>query len=292
MDQELRIDQALIQTLIAAQFPQWKHLPLAPAPATGTDNAIFRLGADMAVRLPRRASAAEQAGKEQRFLPALAPHLPLPIPAPLAMGEPGVDYPWRWSICRWIEGEAATSSPFDEIPAARDLAAFVGALQRINPKDAPPPGPHNFFRGVPLARRDDATRAAIPQLADMLDTGALMSVWELALRAPAWNGAPVWIHGDLHPGNILVRKGRISGVIDFGGLCAGDPACDLMAAWTMFGPGGRAAFRNALDGDEASWSRARGWALSFGAIALAFYRDRNPVLAHIARHAIEQALIE
>ncbi|HEV7694435.1 MAG TPA: aminoglycoside phosphotransferase family protein [Hyphomonadaceae bacterium] len=293
-EDEIGIGEALARRLVASQFPQWKDLPLVRVPAGGTDNAVFRLGADMAVRLPRRPSAAEQVEKEQRFLPGLQRSLPLAIPAPIAAGRPGEGYPWSWSICGWIEGEAAFAAPFDEIAAARDLAPFIGALHRIDAAGGPAPGPHNFFRGVPLAQRDRSTRAAIVKLVDMFEADELTVTWEQALHTPAWSGPPKWIHGDLHPGNILVQDRRISGVIDFGGLGVGDPACDLMAAWTVLGAEGRAAFRDALNvieaADDDAWSRGRCWALSFGVIALAYYRDSDATLSGIARRSIEQAL--
>ncbi|HEX5502436.1 MAG TPA: aminoglycoside phosphotransferase family protein, partial [Thermomicrobiales bacterium] len=232
-----------------------------------------------------------QVEQEQRWLPALAPFLPLPIPVPLARGMPGEGYPWPWSVNRWLEGENATIGRLAEPhQAATALADFIAALQRIDSAGGPPPGRHNSFRGGPLARRDASTRAAITALRDTLDTAAATAAWESALHAPAWPGPPVWIHGDLQPANLLVAQGRLGAVIDFGCLGVGDPACDTMVAWTFLTAATREVFRAALPVDDATWARARGWALSFGLIALPYYRATNPVLAGIARQAIGEAL--
>jgi aminoglycoside phosphotransferase (APT) family kinase protein len=288
---EVPIDAALVRRLIAAQFPQWADLPITPVPSAGTDNAIYRLGDGLAVRLPRIHSATAQIDKEAAWLPVLAPHLPLDVPVPLAVGVPGEGYPWRWSICRWLDGVNATLDQLaDPVAAAITLAEFITALQAIDAGDGPPPGAHNFHRGVPLIRRDASTRAAIASLDGLIDTAAALAAWESALRAPAWDRPPVWIHGDLQAGNLLARQGRLSAVIDFGGLGVGDPACDLMVAWNLFPPDAREAFRAALAVDDAAWTRGRGWALSFGVIALPYYQHTNPGLAGIARQAIEAVI--
>lgn len=290
---EVEIGDALVARLLAAQFPSWAGLSLERHASAGTDNAIYRLGGDLAVRLPRIHWATGQVDKEHRWLPALAPFLPLAIPTPVARGEPGEGYPWRWAVHRWLEGENATPERLaDPRQAAADLARFVAALQRIEATDGPPPGPHNASRGVPLASRDRQTRAAIAALDGLLDTGAATAAWEAALRAPAWQGPPVWLHGDLQSGNLLAQQGRLSAVIDFGCLGVGDPACDVMAAWTFFSAEARDVFRAGLPVDEATWARGRGWALSFGLIALPYYRDTNPGLAGIARHAIDEVLAD
>jgi len=290
---EVDADVPLVCRLLTAQFPQWADLPIEPVHAAETDNAIYRLGSDMAVRLPRIEGATGQVDKEHRWLPRLAPLLPLAIPAPLAKGAPGEGHPWQWSVYRWLAGEHATSERIADLrKAARDLAQFVAALQRIDPTGGPLPGAHNSFRGVPLSMRDAETRAAIASLAGMLDTGAVTAAWDAALQAPAWHGPPVWIHGDLLPLNLLVERGRLSAVIDFGCLGLGDPACDLMVAWTFLDAQTRAVFRAALPDDDVTWARGRGWALSFGLIALPYYQSTNPVLAGIARRAIDEALAD
>jgi aminoglycoside phosphotransferase (APT) family kinase protein len=290
---EVDIDVSFVGRLLAAQLPQWAHLPLEPVCSAGTDNAIYRLGDDMAVRLPRIHGATGQVNKEHQWLPKLAPLLPLAIPVPLAKGTPGEGYPWHWSVYRWLEGENVTIERLtDPGQAATELAQFITALQRIDPTGGPPPGPHNFSRGEPLAMRDTRTRAAIATLHGTLDTDAATAAWEAALQAPAWPGPAVWIHGDLQPGNLLARQGRLSAVIDFGGLGVGDPACDLIVAWNLLSAGTRDVFRAALPVDDATWARGRGWALSVGLIALPYYQSTNPVLADISRRAIDEALAD
>jgi aminoglycoside phosphotransferase (APT) family kinase protein len=290
---EVDTSVSLVARLLAAQFPQWADLPIEPVRSAGTDNALYRLGDDMVVRLPRIHWAIGQADKEHRWLPRLAPFLPLAIPVPLAKGDPGAGYPWHWSVYRWLEGENATIERIADLrQAATDLAQFVAALQRIDAMGGPPPGLHNSSRGVPLAMRDAQTRAAIATLDGVLDAGAVTAAWEAALRAPAWRGPPVWIHGDLQSGNLLAQQGRLSGVIDFGCLGVGDPACDVMAAWVFLSADTRDVFRAVLQVDDATWARGRGWALSFGLIALPYYQSTNPVLAGIARRAIDEALAD
>ena len=290
---ERDIDAALVRRLLAAQFPQWAELTLAPVESAGTDNVLHRLGGDMVVRLPRRPGATGQVEKEHRWLPELAPLLPLAIPVPLAEGRPGEGYPWSWSVYRWLEGDTATEGRVtDPGQAARSLGQFVAAMQRIDPSGGPRPGAPNSSRGVPLATRDAETRAAIRALSDVYDAAALTAAWEAALAAPAWHGAPVWLHGDLHAANLLADRGRLCAVIDFGCLGVGDPASDVMVAWTYLSPDTREVFRAELAVDDATWSRGRGWALSMGAIALPYYHRSNPVLASIARHAIDQALAD
>ncbi len=290
---ELDIDASLVYRLLAAQFPQWADLPIEPVHSAGTDNAIYRLGSALAVRLPRIENATGQVDKEHQWLPALAPHLPLAIPVPLAKGVPGAGYPWRWSVYTWLEGENATSKHIaDPEQAARDLAQFITALQRIDPTDGPHPERSNSFRGVPLSTRDAETRVAITELDGMLDTSAVTAAWDDALLAPAWQGPPVWIHGDISPLNMLVERGRISAIIDFGCLGIGDPACDLQVAWNLLSAQTRDIFRAALSVDDATWARGRGWALSVGLIALPYYQSTNPVLANLARRAIDEVLAD
>ncbi len=287
------INTALVRRLLAAQFPQWAHLPIKPIRPTGTDHAIYRLGSDKAVRLPRVDWAIEQVEKEHRWLPRLAPHLPLAIPVPLALGTPGEGYPWPWSISRWLAGQNAIIERIaDPAQAARELAHFIVALERADPVGGPPPGPHNFFRGEPLARRDESIRANIAKLSGILDTEAVIAAWEAALQAPAWDGLPVWIHGDLHPGNLLVERGRLSAVIDFGGLGVGDPACDLMVAWYLLPAEARRVFRDVLQIDDATWVRGRGWALWMATGGVTYYAHTHPALSDLARHTIEEVLAD
>jgi aminoglycoside phosphotransferase (APT) family kinase protein len=292
-DDEVDIDVSLVRRLVAAQFPQWAALPIHPFPSAGTANAMYRLGADMAVRLPRTLEVTREVEKEHRWLPILAPLVPLAIPLPLGKGAPDEGYPWHWSVYRWLEGETATIERIsDPDQAASELARFIAALERIDPVDGPPPGRHNFGRGVPLAMRDERTRAAIVSLEGTLDTVAVTEAWDVSLRAPSWGEPPVWIHGDLLPNNLLVDQGRLSAIVDFGGLGVGDPACDMLGAWSLFSGQARVAFRAQLSVDEATWIRGRGWALSVALIALPYYRSTNPEFAALAMHMIDEVLAD
>lgn len=288
---EVDSDASLVRRLLAAQFPQWADLPVVRIDSAGTDNAIYRLGDDMAVRLPRIHWAVGQVDKEHHWLPRLAPHLPLAIPAPLAKGKPGEGYPWDWCVCRWLEGENATVARLtDPRQAAIDLAQFITALQRIDTAGGPRADPNS--RGAPLRMRDTYTRKAIAALHGMYDAGAVTAAWELALRAPDWNRAPVWFHGDLLSGNLLVVRGRLSAVIDFGSLGVGDPACDLMIAWNLFSAENRDVFRAALAVNDATWARGRGHALSQAVAFIPHYLNTNPVGVANARRAIDAVLAD
>jgi len=285
------LNEATIRELLSTQFPGWAELPLSQVDSAGTDNALFRLGERMVIRFPQQESSAVQLEKELKWLPILAPQLPLAVPEPLGWGKPGSGFPWNWGIFNWIDGADAASSPFsDPLQAARSLGEFLKALQAVDPAGGPMPGEHNFFRGVPLAERDGAVRDAVKGLAGDIDAGLALSAWKKALSTPVWNKAPAWIHGELHGGNLLADKRGLCGVIDFGRLGLGDPACDLMVAWTLLPPEARGTFRKALLADAAAWERGRGWALSFGLIALAAYKDSNPGLSKIARRAIDEVL--
>jgi aminoglycoside phosphotransferase (APT) family kinase protein len=283
---------SLVRRLLAGQLPQWASLPLQPVRFAGTDNAMYRLGDDMALRLPRRERTNARLEKERRWLPRLAPLVPLAIPVPLAAGKPAEGYPFEWSIYHWLQGEAATESPIEDLgQAAADLAGFIRALQRVDSAGGPKPGEHNFFRGVPLAQRDDGTRESIRALEGLVDTEAVTAAWDAALGAPEWTRLPVWIHGDLDLRNLLVENGRLCAVIDFGGLGVGDPACDVMVAWKVLSADAREVFRRALAVDDATWARGRGWALSQALIALSYYTlETNPVLVREARRWMGEVL--
>jgi aminoglycoside phosphotransferase (APT) family kinase protein len=289
---ELDIDVALVARLLAGQFPEWADLPIEPVVPRGTDNAIYRVGSDLAVRLPCRPSTSGTLEKEHRWLPELAPLLPVAVPAPVARGQPGPGYPLPWSVYRWLEGVDATIGRIaDRRELAAALAEFIAALERIDTTGGPPPGEHNFFRGEPLVHRDPATRAAIASLGERVDIAAVTVAWEQALRAPEWRLAPVWIHGDLDARNLLVLDGRLGAVIDFGGLGVGDPACDAMVAWKLFDAQTREQFRAQLAFDEATWSRGRGWAVSQAVIALAYYTlETNAVLVAEAERWLAEVL--
>jgi aminoglycoside phosphotransferase (APT) family kinase protein len=287
-----KIDAALARRLVGSQFPHWADLPVEPVAAGGWDNRTFRMGRDMAVRLPSAAPYAAQVEKEHRWLPILAPALPLPIPVPLAIGEPAHGYPWRWSIYRWLPGQAATLARIADLPAfATALAEFLAALQGIDAADGPPAGPHSFWRGGPLAIYDAETRRAIVALGERIDSRAVTAVWDAALAA-AWSGAPVWVHGDVAAGNLLVKDGHLTAVIDFGCSGVGDPACDLAIAWTLFEDESRQAFRSALPLDASAWARGRGWALWKALIVLAALPGANPLGAGNALHIIKAVLAD
>ena len=279
---ELDIDDALVRRLLAEQFPEWAGLPLSRVEPAGTVNAIFRLGDELAVRLARRKGPTQPGGKEADWLPRLAPQLPLEIPVPVAQGRPSADYSWFWEVHTWVEGETVPVEEIDAIQAARDLVALVAALQQIDPAGAPP------GRGIPLADRDPEFRHWLARF----DGGPRVTAeWERALAAPPWDGPPVWHHGDLDVRNWLVRDGRISGVIDWGSMGVGDPACGVMVAWKLHSAAARDAFREALPTDDATWERARGWALSQAVAALAYYTpENNAALYHEAESWLELAL--
>ncbi|MEU5899458.1 MULTISPECIES: aminoglycoside phosphotransferase family protein [Streptomyces] len=290
------IDAALAGRLVGTQFPQWSALPLTLLEPAGSDHVIYRLGDDLAVRLPRHDGAVGQAAKESVWLPRLAPHLPLAIPVPVAVGEPDFGYPWPWAVSRWLDGEVATAESLaDSSRAAVQLAEFLTALQTFVPDgssaDGGLAGVGEDLAGEPLAARDRATRAAIAELDGVFDATAMTELWDAALHAPAWDRPPVWFHGDFHTGNLLTVDGRLSAVIDFGGLGIGDPACDLMIAYTLMSAGSRAAFRAALGVDDATWTRGRGWALATGLNAYTTYAAVSPGVAAQTSRQITEALI-
>ncbi|MEV4310470.1 aminoglycoside phosphotransferase family protein [Nonomuraea sp. NPDC049624] len=281
------ITDALARDLVDTQFPQWAGLPLKLLDPAGSDHVIYRLGEELSVRLPRHDGAVGQAEKEAEWLPRLAPHLPLAVPVPVAVGQPDLGFPWRWSVSQWLEGEPATVEALaGSSEAAVTLAGFLTALQRFTPDAVPGEG----LSGRPLADRDRDTRAAIARVAGVFDAAAMTELWDAALAAPAWNRPPVWFHGDFHTGNLLTADGRLSAVIDFGGLGLGDPACDLTIAFTLMTLSSRAAFRAVLGVDDATWARGRGWALATGLNAYVTYAAVNPRVAAQTTRQITEAL--
>jgi aminoglycoside phosphotransferase (APT) family kinase protein len=258
---KVKIDTELVKRLVASQFPQWKNLPVQPVANGGWDNRTFHLGDKWIVRMPSAAEYASQVEKEYMWLPRLAPLLPLSIPEPIAKGESGEGYAWKWLIYSWIEGEpAATANIADLNDFADSLAHFLIALQHIDTKEGPLPGPHSFYRGGALKTYDDETRKAIAALEGKIDIDTAIDLWESALTT-TWEGAPAWVHGDISAGNLLVKEGKLNAVIDFGQLTVGDPACDLAIAWTLFRGESRGVFRKTLQLDDGTWSRGRAWAL-------------------------------
>ena len=285
---EIRTDADLVRRLLAGQFPQWADLPIDRVASYGTDHDIYRLGDHLAARLPRIGWATEQAAKEAEWLPKLAPRLPLAVPVQLAMGQPAEGYPFVWSVYEWLPGENAQRTIGDVEQAAVDLAACIRALRAVDTTGAHPRPPG--ARGAPLAELDAEVRRSIGQLGDRIDGDAALRSWHESLDAPAWEGPEVWVHGDLLPGNLLVVDGRLSAVIDFGGLNVGDPACDLQPAWNVFAGASRARFRAELEVDDASWLRGRGWALYQAVVALPYYWDTNPGMIRQASHALAEVL--
>jgi aminoglycoside phosphotransferase (APT) family kinase protein len=287
---EIEVTEPIVRGLIDEQFPRWRDLPLR-AVSWGTVNAVYRLGADLCVRVPRRAEWAAGLEQEVRWLPVLAPSLPVPIPQPVALGAPSDDYPVAWAVYTWLDGTPMLEvRRVDQTAIAEELAGFVAAMQRIGLPSDPPAS----NRRVPLAARDEPVRASIPRLAvDGIDVVAVTAAWEHALSAPTWSGAPVWIHGDLMPTNLLIRgDGRLAGVLDFGACTTGDPACESLLAWMTLTSASRARYRELVALDDAAWARARGWALSVAVLAAPYYRRTFPVFAGVARRAIGEVLAD
>jgi aminoglycoside phosphotransferase (APT) family kinase protein len=286
-DDEVDIDAGLVGRLVAEQFPHLADLPITEVRSTGTVNAIYRLGDRLCARLPRVAEWAPDLDREWRWLPELAPRLPLRVPEPVGRGRPGGSYPFSWTIYGWIDGQPyADGLVDDERRAAEDLARFVVDLRRIDPVGAPRGGRR------PLRELDAVTREVIESARGVIDGDAAVAAWERALRAPAWAGSPVWIHSDLLRPNVLVRDGRVCAVIDFGGVGVGDPAADVIAAWSVFGRAGRGVFRAALEVDDGTWERARGFALHQAALIVPYYGETNPGFVASARRTIEEVLAD
>jgi aminoglycoside phosphotransferase (APT) family kinase protein len=284
---EIPTDVALVRRLLAAQFPRWADLPIERVSSSGTVNALYRLGDDMVVRLRRTPRwGAGAIDRDVRWLPRLAPLLPVAIPLPLAKGAPGAGYPWDWGIYTWLRGDHPTvDGAADADSLAKELARFLRALHRVGLADGPPTA-----RGSSLGRFDDATRAALAALDGVIDTAAATAAWDVALQTPEWSDAPVWVHGDVMPANLLVRDGSLVGVIDWELLGLGDPACDLAVAWNLLRTGPREVFRAELGVDDETWARGRGWALWTGLVALPYYKETNPALADNARYRIGEVL--
>lgn len=288
---EVSVTVDLVRRLLEAQHPDLARLPLEVL-ANGWDNLVCRLGKDLLVRLPRRALAADLVRHEQRWLPVLAPRLPLPVPAPVRVGAPALGYPWAWSVVPYLPGEiAAVAPPTDPHGTAVVLAEFLAALHG----PAAPDAPANPYRGIPLRDRGELVESAATGLAGLVDREAVLASWKAAVAAPEWDGPPLWLHGDLHPANILVEHGRVSGVIDFGDVTAGDPATDLAVAWMLLPADCRTVVRDvygthhAWGAEESTWARARGWALALSLAFLAHSED-NPLMAEIGHRTLDAVL--
>jgi aminoglycoside phosphotransferase (APT) family kinase protein len=284
---EVAVDPVLAQRLVTVQFPHWADRRISRLDASGTGNTIYRLGEDLLLRLPRIERAAVALAKERTWLPRLATALPLAIPTPVGLGEPGEGYPYPWAVYRWLDGDLVDADRLDLSEAADDLGRFVSALRRVDATDGPAAN-----RGRPLRSRDRETRAAIEALDGTIDADLAWAAWQAALAVPRWQGRPVWIHGDLHSANLLARDGRVRAVIDFGSAGVGDPACDMMVAWTLLTAQTRPIFRARVQVDDATWARGRGWALTFGIVAMPYYQTSNPQLARIAARAVDEVLTD
>lgn len=294
MPERIEVAAAQVRRLVAEQFPRWTDLAVRPVANGGWDNRTFHLGTDMVVRMPSAAEYAQAVEKEHRWLPVLAPQLPLPIPVPLAQGVPTSEYPHPWSVYRWLDGvTAAPDRIADPVRFALDLAGFLAALQRVDATDGPQPGVHNWYRGGTLRTYDKNTQAAFEELARQVDVELAREIWTNSLAA-RWDRVDRWFHGDVAEGNLLLDDGRLSAVIDFGTCGVGDPACDLAVAWTLLDAEGRKAFRDRLAVDDPTWARGRGWALWK---ALATYRStyddpEDAAAAASAKHVLEEIFAE
>ena len=283
---EIITDVSQVHRLLEDQFPQWADLAIRPVPSSGTDNALYRLGEDMVIRMPRRPGMEGVIEREQRWLPQLAPHLPVQIPEPLGMGQPGEGYPYRWSVYRWLDGSnPAVGRIPDPHGLAREIAAFILAMQRVDLPDGP-------RSGLTLQQRDAQVRSDIEALRDEIDVDAVKAVWEEALTLPEHPGPPVWVHSDVAPGNLLLREDHLYAVIDFSGVGVGDPSIDMQVAWNLLPAEARPTFRDALGVDDATWYRARARALAQALVQIPYYKHTNIPLATNARHVIREVLTE
>ncbi|KOV85367.1 aminoglycoside phosphotransferase family protein [Nocardia sp. NRRL S-836] len=284
-DGEIATDVSLVDELVRTQFPRWHGLQITQLRHGGTDHAIYRLGDELAVRLPRIGWSRDQAERDAVTVPRLAPHLPVAVPEPLELGEPTERYPYRWSVVRWLDGETLpVERTADDTP--HRLAEVVAALHGVDATGVE----WTTYRGRrDQSGSDDLVRKNIAVLGD---DPRLVAVWEEALAAPRWDGPGRWLHADLHEGNLLFTAGTLTGVIDWGSAGVGDPAGDLMTAYLYLDERGRAAFRREVGFDDAAWARARGWALQMAVLALPYYRDTNPFLVRIAQHILGQLLAE
>ncbi|WP_028045729.1 aminoglycoside phosphotransferase family protein [Cellulomonas sp. URHE0023] len=277
---ELDIPVDLVERLVADQLPQWSGLPLRRVASTGTDNAMFRLGDDLVVRMPRIHWAAGTVDHEARWLPKI--ELPVTIPRLLAVGRPGRGYPWTWSVLTWVPGDNPVLGELvDPVGLARDAAALVRSVRSLELSGG-------VTKAGPLRDRDVQVRKDIAALSHDIDVSLVTSVWEDALETAEWTGERTWVHGDIAPGNLLLVDDRLTGLIDFAGIGVGDPTLDLGIAWNLLPPPARAVFRDELAVDDVAWKRGRARALAQALVQLPYYRDTNPVLAANARHVIAE----
>lgn len=286
-------DAAMLRRMLAAAQPALVDEPLLAVPSAGTDNALFRIGDALVARLPRAPWATEQPAREHRWLPVLAPALPIAIPEPVALCEPVDAWPCQWALHRWLPGANGLEAQLaDAVSEARRLGDFLRVLRTVDATGGPAAGGGNNGRGAALATRDARVRSAIVDADSEIDGAAALAAWEADSGRAPWVDAPVWVHGDVHAGNLLVQDGVISAVIDFGTLGVGDPAVDLLPAWNLFEGEARDAFRAAVGLDDDAWARGRAWALSVALIALPYYLETNPVIVEQSRHVIGAVLAD
>lgn len=286
-EDEVLVDDGTVRALLRDQFPHWADLRLSRIADSGTDNAIYRLGGDLGLRLPRIHWAEAQIEKECRWLPELAAELPIAVPVPLAQGSPARGYPFPWLVYPWLEGTSLDRAAVDNWDViAEDVAAFVLALERSPTAGGPPP----TRRGTPMAQFDEAVQWGISQLAGAIDVDRARRVWQSALEAGDWPRDAVWVHGDLLPGNILVDKGRLSGIIDWSGAGVGDPACEAMLAWSL-PSGARRVYRRSLGFDDATWARGRGWVVEQTVLYIPYYAKTLPFAVEQAIKRLSEALL-
>ena len=287
---QLPIDDALVASLIAERFPEWADLPVRRVTSGGTVNALFTLGDELVARLPLKPEWAPDLDREFAWLPRLAAHLPLRIPEPVGRGEPTADYPIPWAVYTWIPGRMAEpSAVHDKDAAAECLAGFVRTLHSLDITGAP----HHTHRGLPIQRADARTREVLPNLAGHYDVESVIEVWDRAQAADPWSGDPVWVHGDLWYSNLIVDDaGRLVGVVDCGGFGGGDPAIDLIPAWSLLDRPSRRVFREMVRLDDATWARARGWVINMAAFAIPYYAETNPIITHHSHRMLSEMLSE
>lgn len=283
---ELDLPVDLVRGLLAAQLPRWSDLPVRRVTSSGTDNAMFRLGDELVVRLPRIHWASGGVDHEAHWLPLVDGLLPVTIPRVQAVGHPSPEYPWTWSVLTWVPGTNPKVGTLREpVALARDLAALVRAVRAIDLDGG-------VVKAGPLADRDEQVRRDIAALTDEIDTAAVTAIWDDALATAEWDGQRTWVHSDIAPGNLLLVDDRLTGLIDFAGIGVGDPTLDLGVAWNLLPPAARAVFRQELEVDDETWARARARALAQALVQLPYYRDTNPVLAANARHVIREVTAE
>lgn len=282
----------LAKKLIVTQFPEYAELNVSEVEQQGLDNKTYRVGDDMLIRMPTAESYALKVPIEQELLPTLAKHLSIAIPAPIKMGKPSDDYPYAFSIYKWLDGSSANHVTLDEQSLenlAFDLATFLKELQAITDVEGPSPGQHNWYRGDHISVYDSGAREQIAKLADIIDSNSAIDLWDRACGTK-WNKEPIWIHGDFAFGNILIKYNKLSGVIDFGGTAMGDPACDLVIAWTYLSGKARDVFITEMGLDEDIWLRARAWALWKATFELCNIADKNSPEALFQKKIIDEVL--